>query len=86
MRGALQQAIKEKVKEELSHRRKLHRWSKQRMAEELMMDERSYYDLELGTYLCNTVTFVLLVRLSGVPTVGILSDLVAIADKEFVLT
>jgi len=56
------------------------------MAEELMMDERSYYDLELGTYLCNTVTFVLLVRLSGAPTVGLLSDLVAIADKEFVFT
>ena len=86
MRGTLQNEIKKRVTAEFEHQRKVHHWTKQRMAEELIMDERSYYDLEAGIYLCNMITFVLLIRLSGSSAAKFLLELIEIADKEFVLT
>ena len=58
MREAIQKELKSYLSEVMKKTRKAKKLSQAKMAEILVMDVRSYADIENGNNLCGTITFI----------------------------
>lgn len=58
MRDTIQKALKQYLARYMRETRKSQKLSQAKMAEILVMDVRSYADIENGNSLCGTVTFI----------------------------
>ena len=58
MREAIQKELKSYLAEVMKETRKAKKLSQAKMAEILVMDVRSYADIENGSNLCGTITFI----------------------------
>ena len=58
MRNAIQKELKNYLSVQMKETRKAKKLSQAKMAEILVMDVRSYADIENGSNLCGTVTFI----------------------------
>ena len=58
MREAIQKELKSYLAEVMKKTRKAKKLSQAKMAEILVMDVRSYADIENGSNLCGTITFI----------------------------
>ena len=58
MREVIHKELKEYLRKYIKETRKSMKLSQEKMAERLIMDARSYADIENGTNMCGTITFI----------------------------
>lgn len=61
MRKTAHTVIKEHLCKQITETRVKNKWTKKKMAEKLVMDDRSYADIEKGLSACSMVTLVMYV-------------------------
>ena len=83
VRKVLHVAIKDYLQKKIVNFRMTNNLSQGKMADNLLMDLRSYVDIENGKSACSMVTFVVFILLVSPDCSEILGDLRRIIKKEF---